>query len=336
MTDVDFERGQALLAACDDSWPAERVALVIFTPGCLVAGQLRYGLELVERAGFMPVFGRPIRFTQPLVRRVWRYQLRTFRPDRWRLIVDLLLAGPSFLTVWVDEQPGTGSAAQRMTALKGPSDPLLGTPGQLRTELGGMNKIINLLHCAQETDDVVRESAILLDDAEFTAAWSKSSQPVAEQFRPWWPEAALGRRDAGVSFVHTAAALRRRVIEALAWRLSPEMPASVGGFLREETDLLASLDPLRPLAALASYRQRFAGRPVTALLAAALDDAPEDDGSNALWGQALAELDGALLADRCDLERLWCVLDQVGCGVDEWERLIVATQQVTADMSARG
>jgi hypothetical protein len=334
MKDADYEQGRTLLADCDDAWPAERMALVVFTPGCLVAGRLGKGLDLIEEGGFTPTFGRLFHFTAPLVRRIWRYQLGTFSSDRWGLIVDLLLVGPSFLTLCVDESPGRVSAAQRMTVRKGPSDPLLGQPGQMRTELGGLNKIMNLMHCAQDTCDVVRETAILLGDSEFRSAWSRGSQASAGRAREWWPLAAPMRRPNGVSFVHTAAGLRRRVVEAMAARLGVAFPGAVWDLIGEESNLLKALRPYEPLVALAAYRERSPVKSVAELLRPALAAATDADGHLDLLAQGLAELDTALLADRCDIDRLWCSLDQAGMEIDEWERLILATQHVTSGMAA--
>ncbi len=336
--DRDFERGcGALGALLGERAPAviERSALVIFTPGCLVAGQLDQGLELLARGGFAPVFGRYFRFDEALVTRMWRYQLPTFRPDRWRLIVDLLLAGASFLLLARDDAPlPPDSAATRARALKGPSDPLLGQPGQLRTDLGGMNKIINLVHSAEEEADVVRETALLFDELDFRAAWSAAAAGSIAAGAAWWSLAAPGVRPGGVSFVHAAAPLRRRLAEAIAAREADGAVArSLASAPRGEIEWLRQADSRRPLAALDEYRRRFAGHRLAPPEHRAA--APATDVVAGLLEAALVELEHALFEEPCDLERLWCACAQAGFHVDGWDRLIISTQCVTADLRAR-
>ncbi|HSR25175.1 MAG TPA: hypothetical protein VLW53_16590, partial [Candidatus Eisenbacteria bacterium] len=181
--------------------------LVIFTPAALVAGRVEQGLEVLEGGGFRPVFARLLLFDEALVRRVWRYQLDTFRHDRWLLILDLLEAGPSLLLLVRGPAGagGTGTTADRLKELKGPSDPALARPGQLRHEMGGMNKVINLVHSAEEWSDVVRETAILLPGPDQRAGWLAASRPGPGYFdrERWLAACRVGERWAGVSFVHT-------------------------------------------------------------------------------------------------------------------------------------
>ncbi|HZN20293.1 MAG TPA: hypothetical protein VFB84_19195 [Micromonosporaceae bacterium] len=374
--DADFVRGcQAVDAAAAAAGPAlvQRTGLVIFTPGCLVAGQLDRGVELLAGAGFEVVLGQLVRFTPETVRRVWRYQLATFRPDRWQLILDLLLAGPSLLMVVRDRGGGPAaardrgsapaaardwgggpapvppcaalggpamhrllarvpdSAADRLTGLKGKSDPRLGRPGELRTELGAMNKIINLVHSAEETADVVRECAILLDEATLSRVWSPEGGPVRFGTDHRRLAAGVAVRPAGVSFAHTATALRWRIVAAVANRLPPDSDLSaVDRTLTAQASWLDSADSRRPLAALAGFRHRFAGQAVTAKLRCRVPAGADPVADRLL--DALDEVEAGLFADRGDADRLWCACDQAGLPVDPWERLVVSTQYVTVRM----
>ncbi|HET8658141.1 MAG TPA: hypothetical protein VFM55_03985 [Micromonosporaceae bacterium] len=354
--DADFVRGyQAVDAAAGAAGPAlaQRTGLVIFTPGCLVAGQLDRGVELLTGAGFEVVLGQLLRFTPETVRRMWRYQLATFRPDRWQLILDLLLVGPSLLVVVRDRSGGPAavppcaalggpavrplparvpdSAADRLTGLKGKSDPRLGRPGELRTELGAMNKIINLVHSAEETADVVRECAILLDQATLSRVWCPEGGPVPFGADHRRITAGVAVRPAGVSFAHTAAALRWRIVAAVANRLPPGIDLStVDHTLAAQARWLDSADSRRPLAALAGFRHRFAGQGVTAKLRCRAPAGADPVVDRLL--DALGEVEAGLFADRGDADRLWCACDQTGLAVDPWERLVISTQCVTARM----
>lgn len=318
--DADYRVGlQALSAIPGAPAVVDETTLLVFTPGCLAAGRLGAGLELLDRAGFTPVFGRFFTFTEATIRRMWRYQLSTFAPDRWRLIVDLLLAGPSFLVLLRDRGSAQGTAADRLTELKGPSDPALAEPGRLRRELGGMNKILNLVHSAQETADVVRESAILLDEDEFRAAWSGT--PIeGSSARRRWALSAPGSRWAGVSFAHAAALLRGRLIEAML----PDLPAWLRAMLDEELEWLENSDCRQPIIVLDSFRSHFVDHRVASSLPETVAGSP--------YLVAVTELEAALFGEHCDLARLWWACHQAGFFVDEWEHLIISTQCVMAGL----
>jgi hypothetical protein len=47
---------------------------------------------------------------------------------------------------------------------------------------------------------------------------------------------------------------------------------------------------------------------------------------------AVTEVEAALFGDGCDLSRLWWACHQAGFYVDEWERLIISTQCVMAEL----
>lgn len=302
-----------------------RSAVVVFTPGCLAAGQLGAGLETLRVAGYEPVYARLFRFSQREVTDVWRYQLDTFTPERWKLIVGVLLAGPSLLLVLrrrrVDATGADGSACAHVKALKGPSDPVLARPDQLRRALGGMNKIINLVHSSEEPADALRESAILLPPAELDAAWAAvrgaAAPPSLDALELGAPVARWG----GMSFAHAAVALRARLAEGLRGPLGPKASAALAERVADEIAWARRTSWERPIEALKDVTSSSA--PLASLIRVA------DAGQAAFAAAALGELDAALLTGRCDLANLWASCDEARLYVDPWERLIVATQIVT-------
>ena len=347
LADEDFAVGlRAVRAAAggDLRGLQQRTGLVVFTPGCLASGQLARGIDLLQQAGCRVVHERVLAFDEATVRRVWRYQLGTFRPDRWRLILDLLLAGPSYLVLLHGPPGGDGRpASDRLKELKGPSDPVLGRPDQLRVRLGGMNKIINLVHSAEESCDVVRETAILLHPVELRAAWMAAARPASAAPRTppahQRPSSPVPGRWAAVSFAHVAILLRRRLLDLLA----PWLPAGTAALARSRLDremgLAEEVPPHRPLEALAAWRERFAGGRLAGTLAgAALAGAPPGDGHDQVQRyrrallDAFEELERGLCGTGCDLARLRESCAQAGFPIDQWDWLVIATEEVTSSL----
>ncbi|MGR4852125.1 hypothetical protein [Streptomyces sp. LARHCF252] len=97
------------------------------------------------------------------MRALWAYMCRWATTER--LLLDALAAlGPGLLVLWADN---TGaSACERMTAVKGRNDPRRREPGTLRDIAGSPNRVLTMLHCADDAADVVRELGVLCSWAE--------------------------------------------------------------------------------------------------------------------------------------------------------------------------
>lgn len=321
----------------------EHTAMVILNAACLASGQLETALNFLKEHGFTPVYARLMLYTEETVRKVWFYQLHTFRPDRWQLILDLLLIGPSLLVLLQHKQPTASSAAAQMKALKGPSDPILGEPHQLRMRLGALNKIINLVHSAEEPGDVVREMAIFLRPPELKAAWKAASAALngnerSLDTRNLLHSMQIGVRPGGVSFAHISVSLRWRLFEALSICVPDQdnqMLSAARSALESELAWMATSPPTAPLKAVRDYQHRFCQRKVLPLLQDAVRSSLNDT-EYATYVQALlvafAEIESGLCPGRCDLNRLWSALKDADFLLDPWEHLVLATHEVTRSL----
>ncbi len=72
------------------------------------------------------------------------------------LVVKLLLAGPSLLTIWRGDD-----AVKRLLALKGKTHPALAGSGEIRRRFWNDNAVCNLIHSSDSIDDVAREFQVL-------------------------------------------------------------------------------------------------------------------------------------------------------------------------------
>jgi len=142
-------------------------AVVVFKPDALAGRRIAPCLELLRAHGFRPVAARTFTYDRLLIRETWRYQFNVASDDRIDVVDLLLTAAPSLMTLLWDERPVGGCPASvRLGALKGPSDPALRSPGQLRYELGVVTALFNFIHTPDEPADVVRDLGLLLDRAD--------------------------------------------------------------------------------------------------------------------------------------------------------------------------
>lgn len=120
----------------------------------------------LERNRFRPVAAVEVVLDRMVSSEIWRYQWNAASAERIELAQLALSLGPSFALVVRDDlaEPRSGlSAAERLSTLKGPSEPARQRPGQLRNEIGNPNRILSYVHVADEPLDVFRDLVIFVE-----------------------------------------------------------------------------------------------------------------------------------------------------------------------------
>lgn len=152
---------------------AEKIALLWVRPDAFAAGTARRILAAVENTGFRPLAARPARLDRTGVRSLWAYALCWATMERLCLFDGIAALGPGLLMLYTLDEPSPRSAAARMTANKGASDPRARRPGGLRHAAGSPNLGLTMLHTADEGADVIRELGVFLP-------WQQRQELVAE------------------------------------------------------------------------------------------------------------------------------------------------------------
>lgn len=327
--DVPYCRG---LRFAGDDGVVNASAAAIFLPAAIVAGRLRCGLEFLKEYGFQLLCARVVQLNEDQVAELWRYQIPTFRPDRWSVALGLFQAGPSVVVTMRRRSRGNVSASRYLMELKGPSNPLQTTGRHLRTRMGAMNKINNLIHSPTDSLDLIRELAILLSDEELRQAWRLSSMaPVADGLvdtERFVDSIGVGTRKDGVSFAHALIGLRWRIFTA--W-----MPWLVDGRIEQARGIRAALDAelrwrrrtsaVAPVAALKEYQQRFREGQLRREVERLTEGIPRAR----LLASAFREVEKALFDDRWSSREVCDALGAAEVTIDPWEYLIIASQDVS-------
>ena len=162
-TDTYYREGLA-------SWRDENVlwgtGLVVLKPDAVVGRRAVRAVRALADIGMRPCGVRQHVFTRHSMRELWRFQLNQATHDRLAVIDRLLPATPSLVLLVTDTDPLTGvPGSVRLSAAKGPADPLARRPHDLRHRLDAGPTLYNFLHTADEPADVVRELCVLFDDA---------------------------------------------------------------------------------------------------------------------------------------------------------------------------
>lgn len=165
-------------AGIDPRWFATRCSLLLIKPDAIVARAVQPTLVWLADRGWRVRHAARVPADRHLARALWARSWATASPERRRL-ADLLvgICDAMVLVVEDDEPPGAGltpparfapgaeSATERLTREKGPTKPPARKPGQLRYILGRHTYLLNLVHTPDAPIDVLREWAIISDEA---------------------------------------------------------------------------------------------------------------------------------------------------------------------------
>lgn len=161
----------------DDAWqvlgPAAeavlaRIALLTVKPDAVVGRRMGLVIDYLLARGFAPVAARRVGFSRHSMRELWRHDWTVYPTDRlafstlWYTSCDVLL----LLLEDTTAAPGGPAAADRLAGLKGSAIASQRRPTDLRSVLRPPNRVLNFVHAADTTADVIREVGVFCDRAE--------------------------------------------------------------------------------------------------------------------------------------------------------------------------
>lgn len=205
------ESWATLVGECGESGAYEfttRSALMWIRPDAFAAGTARAVLKETGGAGFRVLAARSVRLDRCGVRALWAYMGRWATVERLWLLDAVAALGPGLLVLLADETPSPGPAAARLTAVKGSNTPSRRAPGTLREAAQSPNRLLTMVHTADEPADTVRELGVfcpwaqrrdmvaeavhrLASDGE--GQWQSALEAVEDQLPPVPAQAAAAR-----------------------------------------------------------------------------------------------------------------------------------------------
>jgi Nucleoside diphosphate kinase len=140
----------------------QSIAMLTVKPEAIIARKLEACVEYSLAHGFLPVSARPIYFNKANTKVLWRFQWNIATPDRLSLYDFLHQQGPGMQLICYDSRPSSQlPASLRLTGMKGSANPADRHEGQLRSVLKAPNRVLVMVHGADEPIDIVRELGIV-------------------------------------------------------------------------------------------------------------------------------------------------------------------------------
>lgn len=159
----------------------QSIATIGIKPEAMAGRRGERILEFLFENGFSAIDFRQIRYDPMVSREIWRFQWNVATLDRlflWDYIAD---QGPALLVTLRDRTTDPDvPASVRLRGLKGPAVPQLRKSGTLRSACMAPNRILTMVHAADEPVDIVREVGILMSARE-RVDWASRIQLDARQ-----------------------------------------------------------------------------------------------------------------------------------------------------------
>ncbi len=149
------------------AWPAnpaghvQRLATMLIRPEAIYARRAQACLDAAVAHGFRLAAFAPMVLSRHIALDLWRYQHNAGTLDRLAVTELVFDARPAIFLVLADATPSPLPAAVRLSSLKGANDPAGLVAGTIRAAAGAAQRLLPMVHTADEPADVVRELGLL-------------------------------------------------------------------------------------------------------------------------------------------------------------------------------
>lgn len=134
----------------------------LIKPGCYARGLAPEVLRRLKSAGFRIVDYRLAEFTPEIIDELYEFVRRKYASSWW-IMKKVYTTSPT-VTLLLKGDPGNYEhLAGRLRAIMGPTTPDAGKPGQIRYDLKGVNRVLNLVHASDDPASAVREALVFFD-----------------------------------------------------------------------------------------------------------------------------------------------------------------------------
>jgi nucleoside diphosphate kinase len=163
---------RGLTAASESLGPSlletlEGAAMLVVKPDLIATRQVMRCISLIKEEGFAVIRFIPFTLRVDMAHALWRFQFNALTESSKDLMCKIYCRTPSLLMLLRDRWQGEEAlGCTRLALLKGSCDPNRRDPASLRSRLNAPNKVLDAVHCPDESIDLIRELTIFFSDAQ--------------------------------------------------------------------------------------------------------------------------------------------------------------------------
>lgn len=138
----------------------KNISYMLIKPDAFPTRKAQYIPAVLKKYGFEILQAIPIQLHRHLIRELWRYELNIATLDRYHLIDELLMSGPSIFLL-LKGPDHCLNTPNYLTKLKGKTVPQDREDHSIRSQIGALNGTLNFIHSPDDLIDLIREVGVL-------------------------------------------------------------------------------------------------------------------------------------------------------------------------------
>jgi hypothetical protein len=226
------------------AWQVQRFATMLIRPEAIYTRRAQACLDAAVAHGFRLAAFAPMVLSRHIAFDLWRFQHNAGTLDRLAVTELVFDARPAIFLLLADTSSSVLPAAARLSSVKGANNPTELVDGTIRAAAGSAQRLLPMVHTADEPADVVRELGLLFSGRDRRALLPALASGVDRypQFeascRGWlegWPKRSL---DPLAALARVEAAL-----PSGAGQLGRLRAAAAGEGPLDFADLLSGIEP---------------------------------------------------------------------------------------------
>jgi nucleoside diphosphate kinase len=208
----------------EDLLELKKLAFILIKPDAVISGKVNEILQfLYDRDIVVFELMTNLQTTSQQFEELYKFNLiqlnKLNMSGCWWLNSEIYMQCPSIILLVYDKQARNNdlqkTVHEKICTLKGPSNPLMCEPGQIRYDLNACNRAINLIHCSDDPLSTAREYLIFhpLNRLKKTLKEFRtlgSSKPTLIKFS--YQQNGLGQTHSVIDFIHTLYQIKIRLL----------------------------------------------------------------------------------------------------------------------------
>lgn len=161
---VFAELRENFLSEADDEHVSSlpKMTFAMVKPDAFVRGLALEVIRRLEEAGLVPVAMKVTEMDEALIDELYMFVKRKYF-DSWWIMPKVFSQAPVIPMILVGEPGVFEHLSAKLRDIIGPTTPDAGKPGNLRYDLRGTNRVLNIIHAADDPAAAIREASVFFE-----------------------------------------------------------------------------------------------------------------------------------------------------------------------------
>lgn len=167
-----------------------KMTFAMIKPDAFVRGLAPEVIRRLKEEGLTPVAMQVTEMDEELIDELYMFVKQKYF-ESWWIMPKVFSQAPVIPMILIGEPEGFEHLSAKLRDIIGPTTPDAGKPGNLRYDLKGTNRVLNIIHAADDPAAAIREASVFFDLDEILDAISSGEEAIYDP-REIVPEEPIG------------------------------------------------------------------------------------------------------------------------------------------------